>query len=107
MDFNGIDHSGHEDEPHDDGWWDERRERRREAAYDISEITFPGSRLPVTCMVHNYSGCGALLEAAATELPARFILANHARRERAVCQVVWRKGPQMGVRFLTAPRQMA
>ena len=85
----------------------DRRNAPREAAYDISEICFAGNRPPVTCMVHNISGLGARLEAATPELPRRFILANHAKRFRAVCEVVWRDGAQFGVRFVTTPRAMA
>ena len=84
----------------------ERRKARREPAYDISEICFVGKRPPVTCLVHNISTLGACVEAATSELPERFILANYAKRLRAVCQVVWRDGRQFGVRFLTEPRQM-
>ncbi|MEC9343881.1 MAG: PilZ domain-containing protein [Pseudomonadota bacterium] len=85
----------------------DRRSTRREPAYDISEICFAGGRAPVTCLVHNVSGVGARIETATAELPPRFILANHGRRLRAVCQVVWRDGTLFGVRFLTPPRQMA
>ena len=65
----------------------DRRNARRETAYDISEIRFAGRRPPVTCMVHNLSGLGACIEAATTELPKYFILANHAKRLRTVCRI--------------------
>ena len=84
----------------------ERRTAKRQPAYDISEICLAGHRLPITCMVHNYSVSGALVETANVDLPPRFILANHARKLRAVCQIVWRAGPQIGVRFLTTPKPM-
>ncbi|MCG6856666.1 MAG: hypothetical protein LJE67_01210 [Salaquimonas sp.] len=84
----------------------DRRCTRRETAYDISEIHFSGRRPPVTCLVHDVSGVGARIEAASSELPNHFILANHAKRLRAVCEIVWRNGAQLGVRFVTPPRQM-
>ena len=85
----------------------DRRTARRDPAFDISEIRFSGRRPPVSCMVHGVSASGARLEAASRELPNHFILANHAKRLRAVCQIVWRDGAQIGVRFLTTPRQWA
>ena len=84
----------------------ERRAEKRQPVHDISEICFTGKRQPVTCMVLNLNGLGALIEAATSELPSRFILANHARHMRAVCQVVWSNGAQFGVRFLTTPKPM-
>jgi len=85
---------------------EDRRGRRREPVYDLGEIRFAGSSLPVTCLVHNFSGSGALVEAATTQLPPRFILANLVRQYRAVCEIVWSNGRQLGVRFVTEPRHV-
>ncbi|MEZ5872738.1 MAG: PilZ domain-containing protein [Nitratireductor sp.] len=87
----------------------DNREKRRFAripARDISEIFLPGSRVPLTCMVHNLSEHGAMLETSEPNLPDRFILTNHARRNRMVCEVAWRSGTRLGVRFATPPRSL-
>ena len=83
----------------------DRRESPREPARDIAEIMAAASRVSVSCMIHNISKEGALIEAGTRELPDRFVLVNHMRRLKSVCRVVWRSNRMFGVRFLTAPRQ--
>jgi hypothetical protein len=85
----------------------DRRSSRREPAADISEILVDGGRYAIACMVHNISQNGAMLEAGSSDVPDRFILNNHRRRTRVVCQVAWRCGRLIGVRFLTQPRALA
>jgi hypothetical protein len=74
---------------------------------DLSEILVAGSRVPVTCLVRNLSQGGALIESALANLPDRFILTNHTRSKRMVCEVAWRKGRTIGVRFRSPPRDFA
>ena len=85
---------------------DEKRRFARLPARDLSEIFLPGSRVPLTCMVHNLSEHGAMIETSTPDLPQRFILTNHARRNRMVCEVAWRSGRLLGVRFATPPRDL-
>lgn len=82
----------------------DRRNAAREPTSDLSEISCAGSKVSLTCMVRNLSRKGALIEASASALPSRFILTNHARRTRAICEVVWRNGRHLGVAFLTPLR---
>ncbi|MFZ1815457.1 MAG: PilZ domain-containing protein [Rhizobiaceae bacterium] len=84
----------------------ERRVDLREDARDLSEIYVAGSKIPITCLVHNVSARGALIESAVPDLPNRFILTNHSRGNRMVCEVAWRSGNMFGVRFATIPRPL-
>lgn len=84
----------------------ERRSEGRAPANDLSEILVAGSRSPITCLVRNLSAGGAQIEAALANLPDRFILTNHARSKRVLCEVAWRRGRVMGVRFRTPPRDL-
>ncbi len=83
---------------------EERRVAEREASRDLCEILVERSRIAIPCLARNISQTGALLETNATDLPNRFILANHTRHIRSVCQIAWRHGRLIGVRFATAPR---
>ncbi len=84
----------------------ERRAVERFSARDLSEIIAGGMREAVTCMVRNLSSAGAMIEVARSDIPQRFVLVNHARRQRALCAVVWRQGRRVGVRFISPLRQM-
>ena len=84
----------------------EKRRFARIPARDISEIFLTGSRVPLACMVHNLSEHGAMIETSEPDLPQRFILTNHARRNRMVCEVAGRSGKLLGVRFATPPRDL-
>ena len=82
----------------------DRREAPRDPARDLCEILIDNSRIAIACLAHNISQTGALLETNASDLPVRFILANHTKRIRTVCRVAWRSGRMIGVRFATRPR---
>ncbi len=84
---------------------EERRAADRELSRDLCEILVERSRIAIPCLARNISQSGALLETNATDLPVRFILANHTRNIRSVCQIAWRHGRFVGVRFATAPRK--
>lgn len=84
----------------------ERRAVERVSARDLSEIIVGGMREAVTCMVRNLSAAGAMIEVARSDIPQRFVLVNHTRRQRALCAVVWQEGRRVGVRFLSPPRKM-
>jgi PilZ domain len=84
-----------------------RRGAPREPARDLCEILTDGLRYAMSCMAHNISATGALLETSLTGVPDRFILVNHAKHTRTVCQVVWRCGRMVGVRFTRPPRSFS
>jgi hypothetical protein len=89
------------------GWHENRRGSPREPARDLCEILTDGLRYAMSCMAHNISGTGALLETSLSGVPDRFILVNHSRNTRTVCQVVWRCGRMVGVRFTRPPRSVS
>ncbi|MGI9401004.1 MAG: PilZ domain-containing protein [Rhizobiaceae bacterium] len=84
----------------------DRRAAPRVEAHELSEITMDTREIPVTCLIRNISKTGALIESASQDINDRFILTNHARKNRVICRVAWRKGNLMGVHFLTAPRDI-
>lgn len=85
--------------------YEKRRGLRRPVGY-LATIVRPedGSHL-ADCMVLDLSEGGARLRVKAEiELPKRFILmlARVAKVLRR-CETVWRRGPEMGVQFVSAP----
>jgi len=84
-----------------------RRGSPRIPARDLCEILTDGLRYAMSCMAHNISDTGALLETSLSGVPDRFILVNHAKNTRTVCQVVWRCGRMVGVRFTRPPRRVS
>ena len=82
-----------------------RRDSPRAPARDLADIMPDRSKYAVACMIRNISGTGAMIESASRDVPDRFVLVNHVRKFKSVCRVVWRRGPLMGVRFLTPPRE--
>jgi hypothetical protein len=91
----------------DERSFENRRASPREPARDLCEILTDGLRYAMSCMAHNISATGALLETSLTGVPDRFILVNHTRHTRSVCQVVWRCGRMVGVRFTRPPRSIS
>ncbi len=85
----------------------DRRRAMREPANDLAEIAFAGSRRRITCLVHNLSAGGALLEVSDPGLPPRFILTNHIRGQKTICEIVWQAGKMVGVHFLTSSTRSA
>ncbi len=86
--------------------FENRRGSPREPARDLCEILTDGLRYAMSCLAHNISGTGALIETSLSGVPDRFILVNHSRNTRTVCQVVWRCGRMVGVRFTRPPRSV-
>ncbi len=68
----------------------------------------------IGCSIVNMSTTGACLELkdlpsnteSCLHLPAYFTLTIRADRMEIDCSIAWRKGAQIGARFLTAPRPM-
>ncbi len=81
-------------------------ETPRQKTHDLSEIVNNKGKVAGTCVVHDLSRKGAMLEVSISDLPTRFILTNHIRRSKVACRVVWRCGSLAGVEFLTNPRDI-
>ena len=65
-------------------------------------------RLTVACMVRDVSTTGARLRVdGSVAIPDTFELIIEVDGLEADCQVVWRKGSEVGARFLAAPRMVA
>ncbi len=69
---------------------------------------------PVACVIRNYSATGARLELVKAErkpfvveerIPDLFTLAFKLERTQVECELVWRRGDTIGVRFRSLPRQ--
>jgi hypothetical protein len=70
-------------------------------AYNDRHVTIP-------CLVRDVSATGARLRIeASVTAPDTFDLIIDLDGMEASCQVVWRKGTDMGVRFLAAPRMVS
>ena len=79
---------------------DDRRRSPREEARDLSSLTLNVNDRPVTCLVHNISETGAMIETSVRDLPARFILDNPTKKLRVLCRVVWSCKGLTGVEFI-------
>ncbi|MCH9764500.1 MAG: PilZ domain-containing protein [Alphaproteobacteria bacterium] len=92
---------------------DRRWAHRKSCGYRAS-ICRPGSGTSISCSIVNMSTTGACLEIKDLpadpeqnlHLPAYFTLAIRVDRMEIDCAIVWRKGAQIGVRFLAAPRPL-
>ncbi len=91
----------------------ERRWAHRKSCGYRANIIRPGSGTDISCSIVNMSTTGACIKFDdslsnadnSPHLPAYFTLATCVDRMEIDCTVVWRKGPQIGVRFLSSPRQ--
>ena len=85
---------------------DERRRDRRYTINRIAKYQTDAGALPRDCMITDISKQGARLFADGVEVPDQFHLMisgeNGSRRE---CQVVWRLGGEIGVRFIGTDRR--
>lgn len=84
--------------------FEEKRLSPRVRTLDISEIVIGANKNGISCLVHDISEHGAKLELSMMDVPDRFILANHAKRTKTICRVVWRNNNFLGVKFLSRPR---
>lgn len=93
----------------------ERRWAHRKTCGYKAMITRPGTGANISCRIVNMSTTGACLALDEADrdggeglhLPAYFTLAMRTDRMEIDSAIVWRKGAQLGVRFLAAPRPMA
>ena len=92
----------------------ERRWAHRKPCGYRATIKRQGTGTSITCAIVNMSTTGACLELkdlppntdSSLHLPAYFTLAIRVDRMEIDCSIAWRRGAQIGVRFLSAPRPM-
>lgn len=92
----------------------ERRWAHRKPCGYAANIVRPGSGTNISCSIVNMSTTGACLNLrdlppdtdSSPHLPAYFTLTIRTDRMEIDCAIVWRKGTELGVRFMSAPRQM-
>ena len=80
----------------------EKRLSARKPTQDLSNLKLGVHGQSVTCMVHNISETGALLETSIRDLPDRFILENPNENLRKLCRIVWSCGELTGVEFVNS-----
>lgn len=78
----------------------DRRDRPRKPTRDLSSLRTGPADPAITCMVHNLSETGAMIETSTRDLPERFILDNPAQNIRKLCRVVWSCGGLTGLEFI-------
>ncbi len=94
---------------------EEQRWARRNAARFGGQITHPSLSAPMLCTVRDTSSTGAKLELAKIiggsisrdRAPDRFTLFMPAERLTVDCEVAWRRGNMLGVRYTTPARKTA
>lgn len=91
-----------------------RKSKRRATALPAM-MTFKGMRVAVPCTVIDMSGTGARLELPpssikqygdADHLPDEMVLVLRADRMQVDCDIKWRRGGRIGVRFRGPPKPM-
>jgi hypothetical protein len=87
---------------------EDRRRERRQVINRIAKYQADAGTLPRDCMITDISKQGARLFADGVEVPDQFHLLisgeNGTRRE---CQVVWRLGGEIGVKFIGPERRLS
>ena len=74
------------------------RRRRRQSAW----IAFDGESVDHECWVEDVSQSGAKITAdIIAEVGSRFGIALVPRAAKRQCEVIWRRGHTLGIRFLT------
>jgi two-component system cell cycle response regulator len=80
---------------------DNKRGRSRQRVLKSGKIVFAGGSFSVDCTIRDLSDGGARLKVPTTvAIPDRFTLIDAHARTRWEATVVWRKGDQIGVRFV-------
>ena len=76
----------------------ENRSAQRRRVLKAARIEFSGSA--IDCVVRNISETGAAIEVAnPLRCPVAFVLAIPSDGSTRSCQVVWRRGQRIGIRF--------
>ncbi|MEM1198173.1 MAG: PilZ domain-containing protein [Pseudomonadota bacterium] len=82
----------------------DRRSSPRERTFRIANIAMKMRRHHVPCVIRDISEGGARIQTPhAKEVPDYFELLNGDQKLDTWCEVRWRKGDQIGVRFLDGP----
>ena len=77
---------------------DRRQERRRNVR--IASILIGDAKTPIPCVILDIASGGARLHVhEPSEVPDRFRLLQIASNEEHGCEVAWRRGNEMGVKF--------
>ncbi len=93
---------------------EQARRSRRQAVCLQGTIRSERLSEPVACVIRNCSATGARLElvrgerrafAVEERIPDLFTLAFKLERTQVDCELVWRRGDTIGVRFRSLPRQ--
>lgn len=93
---------------------DESRRSRRQTACVQGTISSERLAEPMACAIRNLSATGALVELVKTErkaftseerLPDRFTLGFRLESTEVDCEVIWRRGDTLGVRFRSLQRK--
>lgn len=92
-----------EDEPGAD-----RRRAPRRRVLKSALAAFSGRFCTIPCVVRDLSATGARLRSdSSLSIPDRFELCIPLDGLEAECEVMWRRGEDIGVRFLSAPHRVA
>ena len=87
---------------------DEARVAPRRRMLKSCKVAYNDRHVTVDCMLRDMSATGARLRVeGSVSAPDTFELLIPLDGLEADCQVVWRSGPDLGVRFLSAPRMAA
>ncbi len=88
---------------------DESRAAARRRVLKAGVAAFNDRHITVACAVRDMSATGARLRAETTTvtIPDTFELLIATDGFEANCEVVWRRGTDIGVRFIGAPRQVS
>lgn len=83
---------------------DDRRIAPRKQTEDLSSIVASVDGRAITCLVHNISATGAMIQTSTRDLPKRFVLDNPNEGIRRACRVIWEEGDMTGVEFVKTTR---
>ena len=87
---------------------DEARIAPRRRMLKSGKIAYSDRHVTIECTVRDMSATGARLRVSGSvSAPDTFELLIELDGLEANCQVVWRSGPDLGIKFLAAPRMAA
>jgi hypothetical protein len=79
---------------------DELRRSAHEKTYKAGRIGFGGRRAVITCLIRDLSESGACLGLDdPAEVPDAFNLVFETGERSRSCEVIWRRGKRIGVKF--------
>lgn len=85
----------------------EEREGQRRRVLKAGVIAYSGRHVTLPCAIRDMSQAGArLIVEGSVSAPDTFELLIEIDGLEAACEVVWRRGPEIGVRFAEPPRAM-